>query len=150
MIVDNCETCNNKNSTLIEKVYKDCEGNCFSIFLKEEPIYIQKNEILAPVFDSTTWGSYPFYNSKITKSAKKLKGKTIIHILRNLKVGSIVKLRHYPLIKYYLSKKLGKNTLGNFIFEIKRVDKHSIIYIDLKELEENRVLVINGYFKEKK
>lgn len=128
-----------------QEIFCDCENQEFCITTEHELPYIQEQEILAPVFISTTLGSERFFKSKIQKNTSKINGKVFIFINRPFREGDIFKTNENPTL-YYIFKSLGRDN-NNFKYQIKRVDKESIIYLDINNLKSNRNIYFKGYFK---
>lgn len=140
--VDENEGC----KEFITNEFIDCNGETFCVTTEEELPYIQAQEILAPVFISTTLGSDPFYESMIMVDTNKIKGVTYLHLRYPLKVGDILKVKGTDE-KYYIFKAANKDKFGNFLYQIKRVDGHSIVQLDLNVLKKGKIVKVSGYFK---
>lgn len=129
--------------------YCDCKGVQHCIVRKELLPYIQKYEILAPVFIATTWGAERYYNAHLTQDAYKKKSKTIINITYPFKVGDILKVDGSCCAKYFIKAKLGKDKFNNFIYQILRLDGFNIVALNLDELTKKKRLFVTGYLGDK-
>lgn len=137
-----------KTETVVD-TYTDCNGEEFCVTREVELPYIQEQEILAPVFISTTVGSDIPIKGKLMQDAYYKKGKFYIHVNRAFRVGDIfeVNSRAYP--QFYLRKKLKRDNLGNFVFQIARRDGETITSVELERLKKGYKVRIIGYFTEK-
>ena len=141
------------NEGCVKKIvteYCDCNGDTYCITTEEELPYVQKHEILPPVFISDTFGSQQYKKAKLSQDSYKKKGKTYIHVTNPLKVGDVIKVKGDYKAMYFLKSMKWKDKFNNFIFEIQRLDKNSIVYLDLNKLKKGITISVKGYLTENK
>jgi len=148
--VDKCE----KDEKTIS--YCDCGNNFICITTEESKPYIQKYEILAPVFISTTWGSERYLQLKVKACLWINFGVTdnlneyIMTVNYPMKVGDIFKTDKDCCAQYYVKAKCGKNPLNQFMYNIQRTDGKPMRVKDIEKFEGKVRLAVCGYFVEGK
>ena len=126
--------------------YCDCNGEEFCVAREEDLPYIQKHEILAPVFIDMYAGNNKFLESLITMDTHKIRKKTILHLKTPLKLGDIIKVKGYQE-EFYIFSFMGRDNQTNFKYEIKRADCFSIVLQDIQHLKKGVKVRVVGFFK---
>jgi hypothetical protein len=95
--------------------------------------------------------SSPSYNgakrAKITASALQKNNKTIIEINEFWGVGDVFIILKKSAEQYYIAKWMGHSGRSK-VFEVKRLDGHNIIDLDLNALIKGNTVVITGFTQE--
>lgn len=146
---DGSDNCALKQTTT---QYCDCGGDFFCVTTEESKPYVQKYEILAPVFISTTWGSEKFFRVK-------LKSKMLINFAKKehlneylivsnhpLKLGDIFKVGKECCSKYYIKSKKGRTMLNTFVYNVGRTDGVPLKMEDVNKFNKGTTLNVTGYF----
>ena len=150
---DGVDECNKDTKTL---EYCDCGNNFICITTEESKPYIQKYEILAPVFISTTWGSEKYFRLKVKRCMWIDFGVTdnlneyLITVNYPMKVGDIFRTNKDCCAKYYVKSKKGKNLFNEFVYNIARTDFQPMKVKDIEKFDKKTVLNICGFFREGK
>lgn len=141
---------NEGKKEIILDSYTDCNGKEFCVVREEDLPYIQEQEILAPVFISTTMGSETYYKGKVMKELYFIKKRYALAVNRPFRVGDIFIVDNRPLPRFYFKKKFKKDIYNNFVFEIARMDGEQITSVEAEKFRKGKSIKVKGHLVEKK
>ena len=137
-----------------EEVFCDCKGEPFCVYYEEQLPFRPKNQLIGPIFISTTWGSEVYRVACINKDMHiricHKKDVYYVHIQYPFKVGDTFKVQGDRCANYYVhSRPKQRNDIG-WLIEVRRLDDVPMSQTDLDKFKKNKRLNICGYLAEKK